>query len=327
MTDMADTKAQENVLAVDDKVRALETAKWNALKSTVGNTPVDWQPVQQAVIDAEKNILQGSPENIALFRNIMKEGGGQAGLADASVFRGRQGVDVKEFLSSIKDPAQRDRFIADMRAKGEDVSPDQSGIAKEGAEVPFDTARGFYTEFGQKMASGLPSDVRRALGTVQGAVDSQIMKAVAKAGGKSAVLEYKTLKNNWRDYMQTFYDKDSPVRKLKEGKDPNDKLNPITGDEGERAIGLLGKYRSLGADVQSLGKIRALQSRFVSCRAVGRRCLPTWRSRPCRKPQRRRLLHWNRLRRQKLEGAAKSYCASTRQSLGTDVPAHCTATD
>jgi hypothetical protein len=257
LTNMAD-EAQKNVQQVDTKVRVLENAKWNALKRQVGNTPVDWTPVQQAVTDAEKNILQGSPENIVLFRNVMKEGaGGAPGLADASVFRGRPGVDVKEFLSSIKDPVKRDQFIKEMQASGS--MPAETGVPQEGATVTFDQARGFYTEFGQKIyGRELPGDVRRALRSVQDAIDDQTMKAVAKAGGKDAVMEYRQLKSDWRDYMQTFYDKDSPVRKLKEGKDPNDKLNPITGDEGQRAVDLLGKYRKLGADVQGLGKIRAL---------------------------------------------------------------------
>lgn len=261
---MAD-KAQANVQDVDTKVRALEGAKWNALKRQVGNTPVDWTPVQQAVVDAEKNILQGSPENIAIFRNIMKEGEGAApSLADASVFKGRPGVDVKEFLSSIKDPVKRDQFVREMQSSGA-MSSSQTGVPAEGATVPFDTARGFYTEFGEKLAGrSLPSDVRRALKYVQDAADKQIMNSVAKAGGKSAALEYQQLKSNWRDYMQTFYDNDSPIRKLKEGKDPGDKLNPITGDEGERAIKLFGKYRDLGADVQSLGRIRALQKQLRS---------------------------------------------------------------
>src|SRR4029077_618428 len=97
MTEMAD-KAQANVRDVDTKVRALENAKWNAFRRDVGNPNVDWAPVQQAVIDAEQNILQGSPEKIALFKNIMQEGGGQPGVSEASVFKGGRGVDVKEFL-------------------------------------------------------------------------------------------------------------------------------------------------------------------------------------------------------------------------------------
>jgi hypothetical protein len=257
LTEMADN-AQSNVQAVDEKVRALEGAKWSAFERKIDHPTVDWEPVQQAVVEAEDTILKGSPENITLFRNIMKEGDGPGGLSNASVFRSGAGVDVKEFLSSIKDPAKRQQFISEMQARGEDIGGG-GPIPKEGATVPFDTARGFATEFDRKIyGADLPGDVRRALRYVQDANNQQLVKAIGKAGGKDAVLEYKQLKSNWRDYMQAFYDKDSPVRKLKEGKDPNDKLTPITGDEGERAISLLGKYRSLGADVQGLGKIRAL---------------------------------------------------------------------
>jgi hypothetical protein len=257
MTEMADT-AQKNVQEVDTKVRAVENAKWNSFRREVGNPDIDWGKVQNSVSDAERDILQGSPENIAIFKNIMKEGQGGGGLADASVFKGGGGVDVKEFLSSIKDPIRRNQFIQEMRARGENVAP-EAGIPQEGATVPMDTARGFYTELGEKIyGRELPGDVRRALRSVQDSIDGEITRSVAKAGGKDAVMNYRQLKSDWRDYMQAFYDKDSPIQKLKRGADPNDKLRPIVGDEGERAVKLFGKYKQYGADVNQLGRLRSL---------------------------------------------------------------------
>jgi hypothetical protein len=269
MTEMADV-AQKNVQDVDSKVRALEGAKWNAFRREVGNPDIDWGKVQNSVSDAERDILQGSPENIAIFKNIMKEGaGGQGGLADASVFRGSGGVDVKEFLSSIKDPVRRNQFIREMQAKGENIG-EEAGIPKEGATVPMDTARGFYTELGEKIyGRELPGDVRRALRSVQDSIDGEITRSVAKAGGKDAVMNYRQLKSDWHDYMEAFYDKDSPLKKLKEGQDPNDKLRPIVGDEGERAIRLFGKYRNLGADVTQMGRTRNLFTTIKEMSSAG----------------------------------------------------------
>jgi hypothetical protein len=306
ITDMAD-EAQANVREVDKKVRALEGARWNAFERKIDHPVVDWEPVQQAVAEAEDTMLKGSPENIAIFKSIMKEGDGPAGLADASVFRGSSGVDVKEFLSSIKDPARKQQFIRDMQERGEDVSGG-GPMPKEGATVPFQTARGFATEFGQKIyGRELPSDVRRALRYVQDANDRQIVKAVAKAGGKDAVAEYQGLRSRWRDYMQAFYDKDSPIRKLKQGADPNDKLNPIVGDEGERAISLFGKYRDIGADVQALGKIRALQKSLKELPG-GKGKMPADVAKPSiPDAPTTRALTLEGARRQRLEGAAKSY--------------------
>jgi hypothetical protein len=307
ITDMAD-EAQANVREVDKKVRALEGARWNAFERKIDHPVVDWEPVQQAVAEAEDTMLKGSPENIAIFKSIMKEGDGPAGLDDASVFRGRGGgVDVKEFLSSIKDPAKRQQFIRDMQARGEDIGEGGS-VPKEGATVPFQTARGFATEFNEKIyGRDLPSDVRRALRYVQDANDRQIVKAVAQAGGKDAVAEYQGLRSRWRDYMKAFYDKDSPIRKLKQGADPNDKLNPITGDEGERAISLFGKYRDLGADVQALGKIRALQKSLKELPS-GKGKIPAGVEKPkIPDAPTTRALTLEEARRQKLEGAAKTY--------------------
>jgi hypothetical protein len=268
MANAADN-AQENVRLVDQRVRALETARWNALSRKVGNTPVEWTPVQKAVSDAEDSILKGSPENIAIFRNIMKEGeGGEPSLAQASVFRGGPGIDVKEFISSIKDPIKKEQFIKEMSASGA-LPASKTGVPAEGATVPLDTARGFSTELGQKIyGRDLPGDVRRALHSVQDAIENETVKTIAKSGGKDAVIEYRGLRSRWRDYMQTFYDKDSPIRKLKEAQDPNDKLRPIVGDEGQRAIQLFGKYKDLGADVTTMGKLRGLNKALRSLRST-----------------------------------------------------------
>ena len=179
ITDMAD-EAQANVREVDKKVRALENARWNAFEKEIDHPVVDWEPVQKAVVDAEDNILQGSPENVAIFRSIMKEGDGPGGLSDASVFRGSGGVDVKEFLSSLQDPVKRQQVIRDMQARGEDVGGG-GPMPKEGATVPFKTARGFATEFNEKIyGRDLPSDVRRALRFVQDENDKQLVKAMAR---------------------------------------------------------------------------------------------------------------------------------------------------
>jgi hypothetical protein len=265
MNELADT-AQKNVQEVDSKVRKLEGAKWNALDRTVKNAPVDWAPVQQAVQDAEQNILKGSPENIAIFRNIMKEGQDPI-LSQASVFRGgggARGADLKEVMGNMSPQARAD-FLQKIKAQGIEPPTSDTGVIDESASVPFDKARGYYTELNQKLHSAsIPGDVRRALRTVQDSADGQISKTVAKAGGKDAVMFYRQLKSNWRDYMEAFYDKDSPIRKLKEGADPNDKLQPIVGDEGARAIQLFGKYKDIGADVSSLGRTRSLFKQIKS---------------------------------------------------------------
>lgn len=259
MTEMADT-AQKNVKEVDTKVRAVEGAKWNAFRRGIGNPEVDWTPWQKAVVDAEQNILQGVPENIAIFKQIMKETGEDV-LADASVFRGGgtlPGSNLKEVMRS-KNPAEQAQFLENLRRQGIETPAEQTGAPTEGLTVPMDKARAFYTKLGEKMhGRELPGRVYHALKTVQEAGDAQITKTIAEHGGKDAVIRYRELKSDWRDYMQAFHDWDSPLRKLKEGADPNDKLRPIVGDEAERAIKLFGKYKQYGADVQAMGKAKSL---------------------------------------------------------------------
>lgn len=283
LTGMAD-KAQDNIREVDNKVRVLEGARWNAFRRSLGDVQVDWRPWQDAVAEAQEKTLSGVPENITIFKQILQETGDDI-LSQASVFKNAgRGIQIpKEAVrsgrfaeddvqSAIRQMKERASQIAPTYKGGERVEPQMPEAPSVSPEssVPLDTARAYYTKLGQKIASiDMPNQVRRALRQVQDAGDNEIMRAVGKAGGKSAVMEYRQLKSNWRDYMETFYDKDSPVRKLKEGADPNDKLNPIVGDEGARAISLLGKYRDLGADVQSLGRIRALQKSLKELKSTG----------------------------------------------------------
>lgn len=256
-------KAQANVQQVDTKVRALEGAKWNALRREIGPANVAWEPVQEAVSEAEENILKGSPENISIFKNILKEGEGI--LSQASVFRGGDisgATNLKEVMRTM-DPVRRERFMRDLENRGVDIPEEHRGSPRPGTEVPLDTARGYSTELGQKLyGREIPGDVRRALHSVQDAIEGETVKTIAKAGGKEAVMKYRQLRSNWRDYMEAFYDKDSPLRKLKEGQDPGDKLRPITGDEGDRAIKLFGKYKDLGADVGTMGRLRSLNTQI-----------------------------------------------------------------
>jgi hypothetical protein len=315
--------AQKSVKTMDTKIRAVENAKWNAFEgkkwdsgNAVKDTPVDWTAVQKAVQNAETETLQGSPENIAIFRNILKEGSGGGILEQASIFKNAGPVvDVKEIMRGMGE-GQRAKFLADMKSQGIDPLQQAGSQIKEGIAIPFKDARGYYTELGEKLygARNLPGDVRRALRQVREAVDGEITNTVAKAGGKDAISTYRQLKSHWRDYMEAFYDKDSPVRKLKEGLDPNDKLTPITGSDGARLIDLLGKYRNYDPQlVNQLGRLRSLHtsikelpsSKGAMPQAVEKPKLPNAPAEP--EPSTAQPMSAEQARLAKIQQAAQSY--------------------
>jgi hypothetical protein len=167
-------------------------------------------------------------------------------------------AEVEQSILSTQDVPIFKRILDEMEAEG---SPVRSTRSSFGA-MTVDYLRRLSTKLGERMYTGnVPGDVYRALKQVQGTVEQSIEGVVREAMGPQGVKTYHQLKQDWHQYMETFYDMDSPVRKLKEGLDPNDKLNPVVGDEGQRAINLLSRYRNMGAasTIDTMGRLRALQ--------------------------------------------------------------------
>jgi hypothetical protein len=245
MNEMADT-AREHVGKIEQKVNESEGKKWQEFSGRMENTPVKTDGVAEAIDHAQSNILTG--ESLPIFKQIMGEITAEDPLSQAAVFGGKGGVSMKEFLSKAS-PEVRER----LKAQGfEEGGP-------EVVDVPLDVARRLYTKIGRKMGGGeLPRDVSRALATVGESLDSSIAKSIAKKGGADALRDYRKLQADWKQYRQTFSDRDSPLRKIMEAKDPSTKLGPITGETGARAVDYLGRYRNMGAQPEQLGKIRAL---------------------------------------------------------------------
>jgi hypothetical protein len=228
MNEMADT-AREHVGKIEETVKAQEGQKWADFSKKMENAPVNSEPTVQAIQNAQEKILSG--DSVPIFKQVLAELPGTD-------------PDVEAMLQNAT-PSMRERLLA-------------SGI-KESPEVGLDTARKLYTKISRKLGgSELPRDVARALSTVADALDSSISEGIAKKGGATALKQYRKLQADWKQYRQTFSDRDSPLRKIMEAKDPSTKLGPITGETGARAVEYLGRYRDMGAQPEQLGKIRAL---------------------------------------------------------------------
>jgi hypothetical protein len=252
MNEMTEDAAQ-HISKVEQKVKAAESGKWEKFKDKMDDAPVGTKSVVDAIEHAQSNILTG--ESLPVFKQILSEIAEDDPLAQASVFRSKGAVDIKEVLQKAA-PAVRERLIRDLEAQGFDES---TGFSSRAVDVPLDLARRLYTKVSRKLnGSELPRDVARALATVQDALDGSIAESVVKKGGPEALRDYRKLQSDWKQYRQTFWDKDSPLRKIAEAKDPNTRRAPITSEVGERATQYLGRYRNLGASPEKLGRIRAL---------------------------------------------------------------------
>lgn len=236
--------------------------RYDAFRKSLGDNPqVNWTPVQEAVSNAEKNILQGSPESLTLFRNIMKEG---PQLDEASVFRSSQrseaAANLKEMMQSrFMDEATKRRIEAQLTSQG--IPPGdirEAGTVTEGLQIPHKDAWGYAQELNAKMnGAHLPSDVYRALESVRDSVGKMLQEA---ADTKGAGEVWKQIQSDYADYAQRFLNKDSPTYRLLHSTNPEDRLALISGKEGQNLIDTLHKYRGFGGDTEIAGKVRALQA-------------------------------------------------------------------
>src|SRR5579863_1049644 len=258
LSGMADQIATQDVPKLDKDVRTAQNNRWTAFRQVIGDKMVVWTPVQQAVVDAETNILQGSPENIAIFRNILREGVDPT-LEKATVFR-KTGGALEDVLNSKNLTEEgRARLIKQLGEEAQFEDRGGSGpAAKQNVQIPFEDARGYYTELGEKIAKArsLPGDVRRALKFVQDAADTKSIKPSIPKGQLSI---YNALKSDWAQYMGDFYDSDGPLAKLKNSLNSDSRLNLITGSEGSNIIDALGRYARHNPKVVNLtGRIRSM---------------------------------------------------------------------
>jgi len=232
-----------------------------------GTLQAQLSPLAESVQNAKENIIEGSPESIKQFENILKEGTDPL-LAQASVFRkGGAGVDVKELLSSrFLNETQRNNLLKSIKESGGEPEAGVSPIGPE-ATIPASDLRGYITELESKIYDGnLLPDVKAAVKSVVQAGKAELESAIGEAHGKSAVAAYKDLNSRYSDYLTDWRDisRTNPlprVRKvLLEGvttKNPNypvhlDVARILKGANAQKALVLLDKYKKFGAEPKLL---------------------------------------------------------------------------
>lgn len=254
---MAD-KIGESIPKLTKTVRAAYDARWGAWREAMGDAEGNFTPVQMAVQEAEDTMLKGSPENITIFRNILKEGEDPI-LAKAGVFRGG-GLDIKEITGSrYMSDATRDRVMRSLEDAGVDPESGRPGPVGD-VTIPIDDIRGYKTELQQKMFAGrFTGDVYRALKHVEKAAEQEIER-VAKSKGK--LPEYKKLNSDWSQFMGDFYDPEGALKKLGNSVNSDTRISLLQGAEGSRVIEAMGRYAKFNPDIQAVGRLRSLMKQI-----------------------------------------------------------------
>ncbi len=250
---------------LQDRIRSEYNKRWRAFDQLIGDRKVNWTPVQQAVKDAEENILKGSPESIGIFRNIMRE---SPQLDEASVFKSTQALEaagnLKEILKSA-NPNMRRQILANLHAQGlseadveRSTPPGEvpTGLPGKDVQIPFADARGYFTELGSKLSGAqLPGDVYRAIKHVLGVVDTQVGEPVKDAGQEGT---YKDLRNDYKIYKQNFDDPEAAIYQFDKLDTPEKRVDFLASGKGQNLIDSLGKYKGFGSDPALPGRVRSL---------------------------------------------------------------------
>jgi hypothetical protein len=237
------------------KVRQTYDARWGAWREAMGpETTGDFTPVMKAVEDAEST-LTGAPEDIKIFKDILKEGEDPL-LGSATVFRGGgAGIDVKDLTGSrYMSEATRNRVLQSLRDAGIDEETGRSPIQQ--TSLPIDDIRGYATDLQRKMLGGRYNPkIYKALKMVQQAAEGEVGR-VAKSKGQFD--RWQQLKGDWSQMLDDFNNSDGALYKLRNAVNTDARLNLLTGADADRIIEALGRYSAFDTDVNSVGRLRSL---------------------------------------------------------------------
>jgi vacuolar-type H+-ATPase subunit H len=304
MNEMAED-AQQHVSKMEEKVAKAESEKWDKFNERIGKPTIDTSGTAAAIEHAQKNILTG--ESLPVFKQILgqigQEDEGVAAIlknaapevreqAMAEGVLPQEGVpldvarrlytkvsrkmygaelptDVFRALSHVQDALDSD-IAAGILKRGKDLTgvtteTDSMGVrwAKRGDYRVSIPKRITDSEI-EAYAKPKLDEQAQIHGGMKGEETGKPFSS-----GADALREYRKLQVDWRKYRETFSDKNSPLRRITEAKDPNTKLGPITGETGARAIDYLGRYRDMGAQPEKLGRIRALHKSLKELPSTG----------------------------------------------------------
>ena len=193
---------QDGIRETNRSARQMGNEKYETVRQKIGDVTTSPTPVANAVKYAKSNLLQGSPENIRQFEELLKREGDVEAPLDITGGQGGRAI-------SPGEPGYEG-----IRSAYADA-----GMLNLERPLSFNDLKGFYTELGEKIYKGsYPSgDIGRALTSVRDAIGREMDSMAERAG---AADDLRAADSYWNKFMKTFYDKKSPVAKAMNEFDP-----------------------------------------------------------------------------------------------------------
>jgi hypothetical protein len=252
--DLADNRIPKTFKAAKEAT----DVRWNTFRHALGDVQVPQEPVFNAIVDAEDNILSGSHEKVALFRSMLKDAEDANPLNSASVFRGPDTGGVQSVKQLLNNPqlseGQRARLIQTLQAGGEDV--EAATNPQYAQNVPFDEARRTYTALERAEQRALNSghgEVYRAIKSVRDAVEKEINGVVPE----TLKPQLASLKQDYSQFASDWYNKKSPLYRIQKALTDQQRIDLISGQHGDNLISQLDRYKTFGADPAMAQSIRS----------------------------------------------------------------------
>lgn len=197
--------------------------RYNAVQEAIGDRTRPLDTLAGAVNNAKQNTLR-TPENIKIFGDVLKAAESDT---DTAIISGNE---------VTRDQVNETTWqqLVDAGIVGGD----------QGAKFSF--FQGVYTKTSKLLAKGtLPGDVYQAVNSVN-EVAGREMQAMARESGPNVEAQLADAQAYWKEYKQTFYDKDSAVAQVlkRVGKlDPGYYSEPfISGKAAQRGITNLQRF-------------------------------------------------------------------------------------
>jgi len=227
------TRAIDNAKQTFRTVKAELDQRWDKLRDTIGERPINSGNVAKAIEEAKAKYLMGDPESLKLFDQLTE-----------------QLQQPKEFI----DPGVPGQLKPTMKA------------------MPWQQGRVFYTSLGHKMyGEGLAGNVFKAteyvhdvLGKELGATARNVSPAIGKLY-ESTKADWSQFKKDWDDMSNMSYSKSamgeagSPLARLVRAADSQAAARALAND---RIMDQLARYQTQGLNPRLAAGFRALDKRM-----------------------------------------------------------------
>jgi len=218
--------------------------KFNAVREKVGDAAVQPDALIGSVKHAEKNILQGIPENIKEFRSILNlEGAGE------DLVKLRQDVMKGQGMS-----ASYDQLSTEHKALVDDIAKKYGGAVEPNEPIGWNKLQSLKTRIDARLRSRgrMNGDVKRALFSVRDQVVDEMGNLAVPAG---AGPDWDAARDFYRQWKEDFHEpagpsgSGSPVAQALNAVDPSNIRKPFTSKQsaiGNRGVDTLRKYGQFG---------------------------------------------------------------------------------